>query len=180
MLFELRELENPPWTLVRRKKDPKTSLHVNSRDKDLTMSIVEPQTSINSGTWKRVDFIEDSGSAASCIPADMVNKSTMEPRLVGPTEHTSASNHQVRVWGNIRPWVQFQNGVCGRFELKVLEGFKKIIFSTSRMCKAGYEVHHTASHSWASHQGTGAKYRINERGGVPIIFNLNYGQTVTL
>ena len=92
MLFELRELENPPWTLVRRQKDPKTSLHVNSRDEDKTISSVEPQTSINSGTWKRVDFTVDSGSAASCIPADMVNKSTMEPRLVGPTEHISTQS----------------------------------------------------------------------------------------
>ena len=57
----------------------------------------------------------------------------------------------------------------GRVELKVLEGLKKSIFSTSRMCKAGFEVHHTASHSWDFLQSTGAEYRIYERGGVCVI-----------
>ena len=83
------------------------------------ISIVGSQKSTNYGSWKRIDFTEDSVLAASCILADMVNNSEMEPCL--------ASNYQVRVVGNTRT--------------KVLEGLKKPIFSTSRMCEGGYDVH---------------------------------------
>ena len=65
----------------------------------MTISIVESQNSTNCGSWKRIDFTEDSGSAASCIPADIVNKSTIDRCLVRPTEYAAASNHKVRVVG---------------------------------------------------------------------------------
>ena len=81
------------------------------------------------------------------LHADMENKSTMGLCLVGHTDCKSASNHKVRVLVKFVPCVQFQNGVCGRVELKVLEELKKPILSTSRMCKAGYDVNHTESHS---------------------------------
>ena len=50
--------------------------------------------------------------------------------LVGPTENTLASSHKVRV---LEIFVVFE----------VLEGLKKSIFSTSRMCKARYGAHLT-------------------------------------
>ena len=133
--------------MVRRKRKrwtrPRNMQHVNSWQADLTISMVESQNSINSGTWKRIDFTEDQGSSASCILAHIVNKSMMEPCPVGPNDNTPASINKVRVQRKIRPRVQLQNGCFGRFGLKVLEGLKKTIFSTSRMCKAGHDVHHT-------------------------------------
>ena len=65
------------------------------------ISIVGSQNSTNCGSWKRIDFTEDSGSAASCTPADMVNKSTTKRCLVGPTEYEAASNQKVRVVGKV-------------------------------------------------------------------------------
>ena len=111
-------------------------------------------------------FYKDNGKS-SCrhhhtlhAQAKRSSKSKGEGLPWQPQQYASASNQKVRVSGKIRPWVQFQNGVCGRVELMVLQRLWKPIFSTSRMCKAGCDVPHTASHSWASHQGTGAENRI--------------------
>ena len=119
----------------KRRKRPKNIPNVTSREEVLTISIEESQNSTDCGSWKRIDFTQDSGPAASCTSAAVVNKDRMEPCLVGPTEHTSAPNRNVRFLGKIRPWVQFQIGVCARVKLKVLEGLKKPIFSTSRVAK---------------------------------------------
>ena len=68
-------------------------------EEDMMISIVGSQKSTNYGSWKRIDFTEDSGSAGSCTPADMENKSTIDRCLVRPTEYAAASNHKVRVVG---------------------------------------------------------------------------------
>ena len=96
MLFKFGQSEDVPWTVVcrkrKRRKRPKNTPHVTSWEEDLTISIAESKNSTNYGSWTSIDFTDDSGSAASCMPADMVNKSKMEPRLVGPL---SAHQHPI-------------------------------------------------------------------------------------
>ena len=41
--------------------------------------------------------------------------------------------------------------------------------SSGKDSSVGGYVHHTASHSWASHQGTNVECRIYERGGVHVM-----------
>ena len=115
--------------------------------------------------WVRVDFTVDSGSATSCIPAAMVSKGRVEA-CDGVDHYTSASNHKVVVVGRICPLARFQNHVEGKITLKVLEGLKKPLLSTSCMIKAGYRISHDLDGSKAVDTRTGAEYKIYERGGI--------------
>ena len=83
--------------------------------------------------WVRIDFTVDSGAATSCIPAEMVNPRFVRACLEGPRTYTSASNHKVDVKGQMRARMRFQNGIEGEVNLKVLEGLKRPLFSTSKM-----------------------------------------------
>ena len=115
--------------------------------------------------WVRVDFTVDSGSATSCIPAAMVDVSRVES-CGGVDHYTSASNHKVVVVGQICPLAKFQNNVEGKIKLKVLDGLKKPLLSTSCMIKAGYQISHGLDCSKALDTRTGAEYRIYERSGI--------------
>ena len=115
--------------------------------------------------WTRIDATIDSGSACSCVPADMV-VGEVEPVADGPKSYTSASSHTVEVVGMIRPRCAFQNGVEGTVELKVLKGLKRPLFSTDVLNKKGYDVIHRKELSYMVHRESGAEFRIYSRNGV--------------
>ena len=98
-----------------------------NKTKTSNMSTVGERSWLSAQLNRHIDFTEDSGSLASCIPTDMVNKSMMDRVLWDPL---STHQHPIRVLG---------------------------------------KIHHTASHSWASHQGTNVECRVYERGGVHVM-----------
>ena len=125
---------------------------------------------ISTGTWKRIDFTVDSGSAVSGIPRSMLpeGEEIRPPLDDGPKTYTSASKHQVQVVGEASPTCAFQNNTGGRVELRVLDPLKKALLSVSKMNRT-HIVHLDGDHSWAKNRKTGKVMRIYMRGGVYVL-----------
>ena len=125
---------------------------------------------ISNGTWKRIDFTVDSGSAVSGIPRSMLpeGEEIRQPHTDGPKTYTSASKHQVQVVGESSPTCAFQNNEGGRVELRVLDPLKKALLSVSKMNRT-HIVHLDGDHSWAKNRKTGKVMRIYMRGGVYVL-----------
>ena len=88
--FDLRVSEDPPWTVVRRKRRRRKRFQNHPKRQPQGKGLDEQRCGITDNlsildTWKRIDFSGDIGRAASCIPAGMVIKSLLEPCDVRPS-----------------------------------------------------------------------------------------------
>ena len=99
----------------------------------------------------------------------MVSFQHVQPCTDGPQRYTLASNNKVEVVGQTAPIMEFQNGVRGRVDLKVLEGLKRPLLSISKMCKARYEISHSSKVSTAIDTKTGHAFKIYERSGIYVM-----------
>ena len=126
--------------------------------------------SIARGSWKRIDFTVDSGSAVSGIPKSMLpeGEEIRQPQADGPKTYTSASKHQVQGIGDSSPTCAFQNDESGAVELRVLDPLKKALLSVSKMNRT-HIVHLDGDQSWAKNRKTGKVMRIYMRGGVFVL-----------
>ena len=118
--------------------------------------------------WTRIDATIDSGSAATCIPFEMVPKGPkIDPVNDGPANYISASNNKVEVVGQIIVPVAFENGVYSKARFKVLKGLKKPLLSAVRLSDVGWDIHNSrknVDNNYATLKGK--KYKVYKQNGV--------------